>query len=252
MLAPGALGGGEFPITKIADRATGIPGSRSTFGSFNIPFVSNGTVVFQGFGPTLTETGLYSSAGGRLAVIADTRTPIPGGTGHFTALDSPAFDGTSVVFEGQDATSGVGLYRSVSGSLSKVADSATPVPGEAGIFRGFVGPVVAGNRIAFRGSGELSAFGSFGVYVAVNQTLSRIADFQTPVPGGPGNFTFFGTRPVLDGDSVVFPASAAGFSHSGIYVSRDDVLTALVDTNTPIPGGSSSFFAFGLPRATTA
>jgi len=248
-LVAGVAGGGEFPLEKVADRSTRMPGGGSKFGSFGLPFVRDGIVVFQGYGPTLSESGLYSSKGGRLTVIADTRTPIPGGAGNFTSLDSPAFDGVSVVFEGQDAASGVGLYRFASGSLGKVASSATPVPGGAGTFRGFVGPVVAGNRIAFRGSGELSAWGSFGVYTAVGQALLRIADLDTPVPGGPGDFTAFGSRAVLDGDRVVFAASAAGYTHSGIYAGRTDELTAVADTNTPIPGGSGSFSSFGPPAS---
>lgn len=250
-LVSGIADGGEFPLARIADRSTRMPGSRSTFGSFGLPFVRDGVVVFQGYGPTLSEAGLYSSNGGRLAVIADTRTPIPGGTGTFTALDSPAFDGVSVVFQGQDAASGFGLYRSAGGSLAKVANSATPVPGGGGAFsfRGFIGPVVAGSRIAFRGSSEQSAWGAFGVYTAVGQTLRRVADVGTPVPGTSLTFGSFGHRPVVDGDSVVFPAYAEGYGHSGIYSSRNGSLAVVADSNTPIPGGSGGFFAFGAPAS---
>lgn len=249
-LEPGTAGAGAFPITKIVESGRRMPGSPSRFGSLGLPFVRDGKVVFQGFGPTLSETGLYfGSRDGRLDVIADTRTAIPGATGVFTSLDSPTFDGATVVFQGFDAANRAGLYRARDGSLIKVADVGTSVPGGAGAFNSFVGPVVSGDRIAFRGSSDYSEYGSFGVYAARRGVLSTIADQLTAVPDGPGNFQLFGTRPILDGESVVFPARAAGFSHSGIYVSRNGVLRTVADTNTTMPGGSAAFFGFGPPAS---
>ena len=60
-LVSGVAGGGEFPIAKIVDSTTRMPGSRSDFGSLGVPFVRSGIVVFQGYGQTLSESGLYSS-----------------------------------------------------------------------------------------------------------------------------------------------------------------------------------------------
>ena len=247
-LTAGEAGGGEFSIVRIVDTATRMPGSHSNFGSLGLPFVGKGVVVFQGYGPTLTDSGIYSSSGSGLRVVADTRTAIPGGTGRFTAFDSPAFDGVTLAFQGHDASNGVSLYTSRTGLLAKVADGQTPVPGgAAGSFGGFVGPVLSGNKLAFRGSSEQSAFGTFGVYSGNAQGLKLVADRLTAVPGGHGSFAFFGARPVIDRDTVVFPASGSDPADSGIYSSRAGILTALADLSTPVPGGSGNFRFFGTP-----
>ena len=141
----------------------------------------------------------------------------------------------------------MGLYTSRGGALHKIANGQTPVPGGAETFGGFVGPVLSGNRVAFRGSSELSASGAFGIYSGNTHGLTQIADRQTPVPEGNGTLLFFWNRPVVDGDTVVFPASGSDPGHNGLYSSRNGVLTRLADTGTPVPAGSGNFAFLGTP-----
>ncbi len=72
----------------------------------------------------------------------------------------------------------------------------------------------------------------------------KIADTDTTIPGGTGNFTTFGT-PALDGNHVAF-SGGPGLDHTGIY-SFANGLARVADTNTPIPSGTGNFAEFGYP-----
>lgn len=233
-------------ITKIADTTDLKPRGPDPFNGFGLPLVASGVVAFQGFaGPA---QGIYTGSGGPLKVVADGKTTIPGRTDKFERFDSLAFDEVTLAFQGyQDLTSYVGLFRSRSGRLEKIADVDTPVPGGGVTFRNFVGPALSGKRAVFRGSSDFSSFSSFGVYAGDTRSLTAIADRQTPIPDGIGNFSFFGGPASIDGDTVVFSASGFDPRQEGIYSSRKGVLRKIADLNTTVPGGTSSFFFFGAP-----
>jgi hypothetical protein len=230
-----------FAIKKIADnRSTPIPGGTGRFSFFTLPFVKNGTVAFVGYG---AGQGIYASAGGRLRAIADSATPIPGRSGTFAYFDPPAFDGITFAFQGRDGLYVPGLYTSRDGALARIADSETPVPGGTETFRNFLEPSLSGERVAFRASSDYSPFFSFGIYVGGSDGLTAVADRKTPIPGGIGNFGYFGPA-TIEGDTVAFAAS--GFdSRQGIYATRDGVLTPIADASTAVPGGSGNFLFFG-------
>ena len=235
-------------ITRVADTSTLMPRAGANFSFFSLPFVRKGIVAFLGYGGG--AQGIYTGSGGPLQVVADARTRIPGRSGTFAYFDSLTFDGVTLAFQGRDALSVPGLYTSRAGRLARVADVTTPVPGGGATFGDFVGPVLAGRRVAFRGSSDFSSFSSFGVYAGDADALTAIADRQTPVPGGTGNFNFFGGPPALDGNTVVFPASGFNPRQEGIYASTEGTLTTIADLGTPVPGGSGSFFYFfGAPVA---
>jgi hypothetical protein len=236
-------------ITKIADTSTAMPRIGTNFSFFNPPFVRKGIVAFLGYGEE--AQGIYTSSGGALKVVVDTRTPIPGRPGNFFSFDSLTLDGVTLAFQGRDEFFAPGLYTYRAGRITRIADVSTPVPGgvESEFFGDFVGPVLSGGRVAFRGSTDYSSFSSFGVYLADGRTLTAIADRQTPIPGGTGNFGFFGGPPALDGKTVVFPAGGFDPLQEGIFSSTDGELMTLVDRSTPIPGGSGNFFVFGAPVA---
>jgi hypothetical protein len=72
-----------------------------------------------------------------------------------------------------------------------------------------------------------------------------VVDTNTPIPGGIGNFTDFNSSrsPAIDKDRIAFEGS--GSSGSGIYIKVGNTLKVVVDTNTPIPGGTGNFSDFG-------
>jgi hypothetical protein len=78
---------------------------------------------------------------------------------------------------------------------------------------------------------------------SLNISFQKIADTDTPIPGGGVNFTAF-HAPALDGVDVAFGGSGPGvwgvFAHIG-------GLGAVATTNTPIPGGTGNFWGAGAP-----
>ena len=128
--------------------------------------------------------------------IADTNTPIPGGTGTFTGFGvAPSIDGGDVAFIGfgDPGFTALGIYSTVGGTLGVVANLNTPIPGGTGNFTNlgsnFDNPSIDGGVVAFHGTGT----GQQGIYSKVGGTLGAVADLNTPIPGGTGNFTGFGS-----------------------------------------------------------
>ena len=79
--------------------------------------------------------------------------------------------------------------------------------------------------------------------MAVDFDYALIADENTPIPGGTGNFTSFG-NPSLDGGNVAFQ----GFGTSQIAIYTDiGGLGVVADESTAIPGGTGNFAALFSP-----
>ena len=100
-------------------------------------------LVRSGGGDSLfvvTSPDLYTNDGGTFRLVADTNTPIPGGTGNFTAVDvgtGYATDGETIAFQGSGSGQ-IGIYKDVAGTLSVVVDNTTVVPdGTGGVFASF-------------------------------------------------------------------------------------------------------------------
>ena len=130
------------PPIKIADTATLIPGGTGTFTAFpQHPSLSGDNVAFLGNGSG-GQQGLYRAAlNGPPIRIADTATPIPGGTGNFTSFlrrgppIAPAIDGTSVAFFGAGSGGQQGIYVSVSARRSGSPTPRRPSPAARAISR---------------------------------------------------------------------------------------------------------------------
>jgi hypothetical protein len=181
--------------------------------------------------------------------IADNTTPMPGsGSTTFNlALGPPSLDNGSVAFFGQGGLA-QGTYTNVSGSLVLVANNSTPIPGGTGNFLSFgFPPVLSNGTVAFDGS--LPSGADAGLYWNLGGPLAAVVDRSTPVPGGTGNFTSFGA-PALSNNMVGFRGSNGNGVQSGIYTrTGTGPVTAAVDLNTPIPGGTGNFTGFNTPPA---
>src|SRR5205823_4255509 len=151
------------------------------------------------------------------------------GTGNFTAfVTDAAISGGNVVFVGSGASGQQGVYKFTPGDpVLPVADTHTAIPGGSGNFTSFippnpilpVAPGFSGNNIAFFG---LGSGGQQGVYTPGDPILP-VADRNTLVPGGTGNFQFF-TALALVGNHVAFVAGrnatadpATAFDEGGVY-----------------------------------
>src|SRR5690606_2420423 len=206
------------------------------------PAFDNGVVAFRGIGAG--QEGIYI-ANGVLTRVADLNTTIPSGTGTFADLGNPSLSGGQVAFLvsrpatiGASAVDQQGIYTG-SGSLARVADLTTNVPGTPVPFVTLGPPAIDGGNVAFRGSAAPFA----GIYADIGG-LTVVADRDTAIPDGTGNFTdFLPPSGSIDGSHVAFPSAGSGAQH-GVY-SPVGGLHRVADLDTPIPGGTGHFTDFG-------
>jgi hypothetical protein len=239
----GIYTGAGGPVTRIADLNTPVPGGSGNFDFFvgpsTGPSISGGIVAFNGGTSGGATQGVYIGSGGPLSRIADTSTPIPGGSGNFTGFLSPSISGGTVAFAGFGSGTQGGVYTGAGGPLTRIADTSTPIPGGSGtisVIRSELTPI-SGGTVAFGAAGSGT---QQGVYTGSGGPLTRIADGSTPIPGGSGNFTGFAAFLSISGGTVAFGATGSG-TQQGIYTGSGGPLTRIADTNTPIPGGFGNF-----------
>jgi acetyltransferase-like isoleucine patch superfamily enzyme len=240
-------GTGPSTLAVVADPNTAIPNGTGNFAGVFAPSISGGEVAFRGSDGD-SQWGIYRGTGPTaLHLVADTNTPIPGGTGNFVDLFefvAPSLDGGQVAFAGSGGSSQSGIYRGTGPSaLDLIADRNTSVPGGTGNFMSFGPPSLDAGEVAFFGLGSSQS----GIYRGTGPSaLHVIADTNTPVPGGMGNFTSFAS-PTLSAGEVAFAALfGEGNSQSGIYRGTGpSALHVIADTNTPVPGGTGNFLFFG-------
>ena len=114
--------------------------------------------------------------------IADTNTPIPGGTGNFTGFDRESVPGpsnTAVTFRGFGASGQEGIYTGNQPSaITRIADRHTvmPIAGAPVTFQSFSAPSGgAFGPIHFQASGG----GTSGIFRAAGTTLSAVDTAST-------------------------------------------------------------------------
>jgi len=231
--------GQAITFTKVVDSNTPIPGKPGTFTTyFDRPSIGNGNVMLASgdFG----QGHLYGTEGG-LHVLAGLETPIPNGTGDFTAIASSSFDGNSVVFHGRGAGGQTGIYSDYNG-LHRIVDRITPFPGGVGDFTALGGDLSQdGGNVAFGGTDSIS--GTKAMFTSIGGTLNVIADTNTAIPGGVGNFITL-VNPSISGTDVAFLSFGSPLGE-GIYAHLADELILIADTNTPVPGGIGNITTVG-------
>ncbi|HRW53784.1 MAG TPA: hypothetical protein P5081_12940 [Phycisphaerae bacterium] len=172
--------------------------------------------------------------------VADTTDAVPDTGGTFTSFGTPAIDGPRIVFGAASDNGRQGFYVSQNGTLSRVIDTTTFLPG-GGSFTSIAGePSIEGSDVAFSGFGPSIG----GHYARINNVLWQIARIgSTPLPGSPGVFGNWSSSWIDNGRVVFYATQVCGFE--GLYEWRQGgQLRALADTNTPIPGGVGTFTAF--------
>jgi hypothetical protein len=247
-------------ISTVADTATLIPAGGGTFIAFNpgltslppSPCVSNGNVTFWGAG--VGQQGIYATLFGKLTKVADLNTTIPGSTQTFLNIPpSPWISGGNVAFIGNgDGAQGIYVGYPPSPIYPpnpfRIADLNTPIPGGTGNFTGYLpGSVISGNNLVFVGNG---ANGQQGVYASfVSNPFYppgpvRIADQNTAIPLGTGNFVSYPPSPWISGNNIAFIGTGAN-GQQGVYrLFPPNPFIPIADSNTPVPGGSGNFNHF--------
>jgi hypothetical protein len=197
------------------------------------------------------------------APFLGTGTAIPGGTGGFTSFPTqPGISQGNVVFTGAGAGQ-LGLYLWPPQPIFppvpiRLGNLTTLIPGSVGTFTSFTSaPIVSGLDISFVGGG---ANGQQGIYFWPPSPVVpgapptyppvpvRVADLQTPIPSGIGNFTSFAPVACNDAGTTLFNGSGAN-GQSGLFTFAGSVLETVVATGSslPISAGGSVALINGTP-----
>ena len=239
-------------LNRVVDISTPIPGSRETFDLVNMfPVLNdNGNVAFQGISynddlsgfPTILSEGIYTNIGGIINVIADTNTPIPGEIDTFKYFGAhPSINNNeTVAFEGSDSNFYTTIYSYSEGNFNALTVN-SPVD--------FGGPILNNNDniIFFQGNIFTNIEGS-----------NLVADINTSIPDGIGNFTGFFSDDFLnsfdffesdaysinDNGKVAFVGIGTD-EQQGIYTNLNGSLEKVVDRNTLLDGKTIKDLAFG-------
>jgi hypothetical protein len=234
-------------FTKVADTATLIPDGTGAFTSLGNPSIDNGRVVFVGNGAG-GQTGIYEYYGGKLTMRVNQNTSIPGGTGGFTKFDIPSLDGADIAFQANGASKQTGVYLQYDGTLVKIVDTKTQVPGTKVNFTGLPtsyaailgGEASLDNRV-------VSFTSTTGIYLGSETEIVPIATqapaSSTPIPGQPSSFnTFdFDLSPSYSDGALVFGARYddpnSKFFTDGLYRWTDATgIQKIIDQNSVLPG----------------
>lgn len=151
---------------------------------------------------------------------------------------SPKIDGDNISFGGSDPNfEQEGNYTSVGGVLNAVINRNTLIPNGNGNFSYFFGDSLDGNNIAFWGLD--SNFEQSGIYTSINGVINVVADTNTSIPNGTGNFDPFSFGDFsLEGDTVTFLGTG------GIHSSTGGLLETVIASNTLLPDGNTKLCGF--------
>jgi hypothetical protein len=189
-----------FHYVKIADTRTQRPGGSGPFTGFGIP----STLGFVGTGDDGAGVYRFDNAfinpAPSIFKLADTNTPIPGGSGTFTGFDAPSFN---LYYRATGANGQQGIYQGA--ATTRYVDTNTPIPGGSGTFTAFGAHAPFGE---FYGEGT---GGQKGLYT--NKAVG--VDIHTPIPGQPGKF--FNTFKAFSGPIFHAGSDSADVVYSGAY-----------------------------------
>jgi hypothetical protein len=187
--------------------------------------IKNGNVVIATLGP-LYE---YCRSTGQVTDLADTSTPVPGGTGNFSKITlggqyNLSFDGSEIGFLAEDSQSNPGYYLHRNGTLCAIAINGAPAPG--------------GGILDVPASGFLAAISVDSGHVAFE---SSDADFDDSAiytdATGDGLERLIGTGDTLDGQQV-----------SGVLMTNEALSGSQLVFTAQFTDGDQGIFLANLPE----
>jgi hypothetical protein len=196
---------------------TSVDGVLETSASAEMPGgVSYSSPMFASAGSSVAfgaSGGIYVADGDVARTVADTSTQVPGHDVPFAGFGPDvAFDGENTAFLGAGTLSSdplvilYGLYAEIGGTLFRIADSQTLMPGSSDTFDGFTYQhqelSIDGETVAFIGSGG----GRSGIYVHRDGAIHEVIEVGDLLEGQAIVGLEFGPRG-LSGDQLVFSAS---------------------------------------------
>lgn len=228
-------------FNRIANNTTPRPGGGS-FSNFSDPVMSGSTVSF-----VAGTSGVYTSVGGTITTVANGLTPVPGQAGNFQSFGVDcAANGNDVAFTGYYGALDNGCYARIGGTIIKIADKSTPVPGGPGSFGNFNGQQRSDISGAVVFGAEYGTFGlngegwsNQGIFTNLGGPLRRVAVRGQARPDG-GSFYYI-NQPTIDATTIAFLAYFSG-NDSAIMTETGGVLSPLVNQYTPVPSHPGTFY----------
>ncbi len=220
------------------------------------PVADSGRLVFAAI---VDSYAVCSDVSGSLKVELDNsqRFAAPYAQGVFTSVLAPSLSSGHIVFTGTAAadedndglgdTFYAGIYRA---PHQLIVDHETVIPQSGGktfaydafSFEDSI-PVVEGSQVVFWGTDNRGEPTFQGIYLADLNTpnsLVRVVDTNTAIPGGHGLFASFSKFPDVDGNRVLFRGYGSN-GYGGLFLATGGTITKIADTNTTIPGRTEHF-----------
>jgi len=244
------------PITLVTDTAHNIPGTSTLFGSTAPPTAAGNKVVFRGVDNEASPTvgGLMianlnaSNVPDSVQTLISLSDPIPHGSGTFSTIgEELAFDGTTVVFHATGSNSQQGIYtaNAITGSVSRVADLNTTIPGSTDTFTDFDFDTTNGmgqpRTAAFLAGDNGDAFflakgpnDLLGIYGLINGQLRKIIDTNSPAT-------------LLDPNAQGFAITNLSLEREG-YQNHRLVFAATMEDPTGVATSISGIYSLAVPE----
>jgi hypothetical protein len=157
------------------------------------------------------------------SLVADSSTPIPGGSSSFTSFAAPSFSNGRVEFAANLVNNNYsGVYSNATGQLQRVADFGTNVPGSSTPFAAFGYAVsLDGSTPSFSGGGGSGSSAAGGIFTQAGGQLVPMVTSSTSLPGAAGQFRFVGTYPFFSqrGSNAAFLAADSASPIVSLYSS---------------------------------
>lgn len=192
-----------------------------------------------------------------LVYLSQSQQLMPGSNGDlFTQYRAPHLSGGYTLFYAKGVRGNFGLFTDYYGFLRSIANNLTQAPFGTGNFTSFddfsdfnpppdsYNQSLTNNTIAFV---AIDRSWQTSLYNVVSQAPNLIANAQTPIPQGQGNFTGFAYPSALSNGAIAFWGSGAN-NQEGLYAANSKgLLNRLVDTTIFIPGTMLRFQHFSYP-----
>jgi hypothetical protein len=219
--------------------------SAPRFCEYNIagPWVTFTDNTWPGIGfPATTAVFKRISDGYTFTKVVDTDRAAPGGSGNFESFGLPALGDGDVAFDTDNADGYWAVLTWTDDGLNLVADTNKLIPGSLDTFERVFSPEISGGRVVFGGLvfGDGADPEHWGIYSDLGGGIRTVADMNTIIPDGIGNFT----DDLAIEDSFRIRKGVVAFdtfSGSGVYAEIDGALQAIADLNTLEPGGNGEF-----------
>jgi hypothetical protein len=184
-----------------------------------------GEIAFNGFDPASQTSGTFLNSSGQTRLLLSAATPLPGGGTLGNPINLALNNLDQLAFMAQPFPGPAGVFTAINGIVTPLATDGAAAPGGGNflLFFGLSQPVINDHGdIAFSSlltgvSGGF--FGSSGVFLYEDGTLSRIVGPGDPSPDG-GVFLFADSPSINSSGDIAFFAETSAFGFGAFVYSH--------------------------------